>query len=141
MIFLVTKDLLVVISSGLFVCLDYISVVGDSPITRIMDLPKENINQELRWESSIWCKHFAFLRVRWTKKTSSKTWIHLCCNSYLRVKLFIYWPQIIGHNNGHIDLLGYLMPNSFLYIWTVLFQRISLAWVHSLSKTILFQTI
>ena len=24
-------------------------VVGDSPMTRIMDLPKENINQELSW--------------------------------------------------------------------------------------------
>ena len=24
-------------------------VVGDSPMTRIMDLPKENINPELRW--------------------------------------------------------------------------------------------
>ena len=26
-----------------------VSVVGDSPMTRIMDLPKENINQELNW--------------------------------------------------------------------------------------------
>ena len=24
-------------------------VVGDSPMTRIMDLPKENLNQELSW--------------------------------------------------------------------------------------------
>ena len=27
----------------------YIYVVGDSPMTRIMDLPKENINQEQSW--------------------------------------------------------------------------------------------
>ena len=25
------------------------TVVDDSPMTRIMDLPKENINQELSW--------------------------------------------------------------------------------------------
>ena len=27
------------------------NIVGDSPMTRIMDLPKENINQELSWQS------------------------------------------------------------------------------------------
>ena len=30
----------------------YIFVLVDSPMTRIMDLPKENINQEQSWESS-----------------------------------------------------------------------------------------
>ena len=27
----------------------FVSVVGDSPMTRMMNLPKENINQELSW--------------------------------------------------------------------------------------------
>ena len=38
-------------------------------------------------------------------------------------------------------LVGYLMPNPFLYKWTVLFQKFSLALEHSLSKNFLFQAI
>ena len=38
--------LIVLIKKALFY---FVPVVGDSPMIRIMDLPKENINQELSW--------------------------------------------------------------------------------------------
>ena len=75
------SSLYILIRSNLFpVFLMYI-VVGDSLMSRIMDWPKENINQELNWEnsSSNCSKHLACLRVRWTKESRLKDfWIHLC---------------------------------------------------------------
>ena len=44
-------------------------VVGDSPMTRIMDLSKVYINQAGRAESSSCSKHFACLRAHLTKET------------------------------------------------------------------------
>ena len=65
-----------------------------------MDLPKENINQELSWESSSSCSLAPCLSsctlnqgVPPQRLLDTIVW-----HSYLRVELFIYWPLITGHN-------------------------------------------
>ena len=70
------------------------SVVGDSPMTIIMDLPKENINQAVVSTLPV----FMYVEPR---KPSSETWIYFLWYSYLHVELFNYWPLIISHNRKY----------------------------------------
>ena len=65
-------------------------VVGDSPMTRIIDLPKGYINQELSWRAAAVVSTLPVFVYVEPRKPSSETWIHLCGTSYLCVELFIY---------------------------------------------------
>ena len=81
-------------------------------MTRIMDLPKEYINQELsivERAAAVVSTLPVFVYIE-PRKPSSETWIDLCGTSYLSVELFISLSSCRATSTDIPDPLSSLLP-------------------------------